>query len=222
MSDAVVVDVTLVSLRVSASQVNRALLLLDAHERALVATRSGDARRRYLAAHAAARVVLGMRLGTDPARVAIASEPGGRPKVDGIAFSLTHSAERAAVAIAPPDLRVGIDLERVQPRTHIDRLARRVFEPEAYERWHALPERARPRAFAARWTEVEALLKAHGTGIAAGFAAASTVPPGWTCTAFDAGADYVGALVVDVSPIAVRNHTLRLGDALTRRDGTAH
>ena len=129
MSDEVVVDVTFVSLRVSASMIGRALPLLDEHERALVATRTGDARRRYLAAHAAARVVLGDRLGTDPARVSIASEPGGRPVVDGVAFSLTHSAERAAVAVASPDRRIGVDLELVRPRTHLDRLAQRVFDP---------------------------------------------------------------------------------------------
>ena len=221
MTDEVVIDVTLVSLRLSASMINRALVLLDGHERTLVATRSGDARRRYLAAHAAARVVLGERLGIDPARVSIASEPGGRPIVDGLAFSLTHSAERAAVAVAASDRRVGIDLEQVRSRTHLDRLAQRVFDPDAYERWHGLPERARPRAFAARWTEVEALLKAQGTGIAAGLASASAVPHGWSCTAIDAGAGYVGALAADASAIAVRTHAFRLGDALTRRDGTA-
>lgn len=221
VSGEVVVDVTLVSLRVSASMIGRALLLLDEHEHTLVATRTGDARRRYLAAHAAARVVLGEHLGTDPARVSIASEPGGRPIVDGVAFSLTHSAELAAVAIAAPDRRIGIDVERVRSRTHIDRLAHRVFDPEPYERWRALPERDRTRAFAARWTEVEALLKAKGTGIAGGLASASDLPPGWSCTAIDAGAGYVGALVADASAVVLRSHAFRLGDALTRRDGTA-
>lgn len=221
VSGEVVVDVTLVSLRVSASMIGRALLLLDERERTLVATRTGDARRRYLAAHAAARVVLGERLGTDPASVSIGSEPGGRPIVGGIAFSLTHSAELAAVAIAAPDRQIGIDVERVRSRTHLDRLAQRVFDPEPYARWHALPERDRTRAFAARWTEVEALLKARGTGIAAGLASASDLPPGWSCTAIDAGAGYVGALAADASPITIRSHAFRLGDALTRRDGTA-
>ena len=150
-----------------------------------------------------------------------AAEPGGRPVVDGVAFSLTHSAELAAVAVAPPDRRIGIDLERVRARTHLDRLAQRVFDPEPYERWHALPERSRPRAFATRWTEVEALLKAQGTGIAAGLAAARELPPGWSCTAIDGGDGYVGAVAADASPVDVRIHAFRLGDALTRRDGTA-
>lgn len=217
-----VVDVTLVSLRVSTSMLGRALALLDEHERAAASTRVGDARRRYLVAHAAARIVVGERLDVDPARLVIASEPGGRPTIDGVAFSLSHSGERAAVAAARSSAQLGVDLEWVRTRPHLDRLAQRVFDPGEYETWRALPQRERPRAFATRWTAVEAVLKARGIGIAGGFASGRELPPGWSCTAFDAGDGYRAAVAVDSSPISVRIDTLRLGDALTRRGGTAH
>lgn len=222
VNGATVVDVTLVSLRVSTSMLARAFALLDERERAAASTRVGDARRHYLVAHAAARVVVGERLDVDPAAVRIGSEPGGRPTIDGVAFSLSHSAERAAVAIARSAEHLGVDLEWVRPRPHLDRLAQRVFDPDEYETWRALPQRERPRSFAARWTQVEAVLKARGTGIAGGFASGRELPPGWSCTAIDAGAGYSGAVAADASPITVRIETLRLGDALTRRGGTAY
>jgi 4'-phosphopantetheinyl transferase len=221
VNGAVAIDVALVSLRVSSSTMSRALALLDEHERASASTRVGDARRRYVAAHAAARVVIGERLDVEPARVRIASERGGRPVAEGVAFSLSHSGDRAAVAVATSGLCIGVDLERVRPRPHLDRLARRVFDPDEYDAWRALPLSARPRQFASRWTEVEALLKARGTGIAGGLASVSELPSGWSCTAIDAGAGYVGAIAVDASPIAVGTRAFRLDDALTGRDGTA-
>ena len=166
-----VIDVTLVSLRVSSSMLSRALALLDDTERASASTRVGDARRRFLVAHAAARVVIAERLRVDPAGLRIASEDRGRPVVEGVAFSLSHSAERAAVAVAAPTACIGVDIERVRNRPHLDRLAQRVFRPDEYERGGRWRSR-RAHAFAQRWTEVEAMLKARGTGIAGGLATA--------------------------------------------------
>ena len=221
----VTIDITLVSLRVSASVIGRALALLDDAERATASARDGDARRRHVVAHAASRLVLAARLGTDPAHLEIESEPGGRPTVDGIAFSLSHSGDRGAVAITEPGVNVGVDLEQVRFRRHLDRLAERVFAADEYQRWRGLAPRVRPRVFAQRWTEVEAVLKARGTGIAGGLASARDLGPGWSFTPFDAGAGYVGAIAADASPMVVTTRVLRLGDALADlrgRGGTAH
>jgi 4'-phosphopantetheinyl transferase len=226
VNDASVVDISLVSLRVSASDITRALALLDDAERATAADRDGDARRRYVVAHAAARVLLGARLGVGAERVVVTAEPSGRPLVDGLSFSLSHSGDRAAVALTTAGVNVGVDLERVRSRPHLDRLAERVFAPDDYARWCTLAPRDRPRALAQRWTEVEAVLKARGLGIArsgtfGGLAAAGDPGPRWSRAAFDAGSGFVGAVATDRSPITVTLHTLRLRDALTRRDGTA-
>jgi 4'-phosphopantetheinyl transferase len=223
VSDALAIDVTLLSLRVSAALVDGACAILDERERTEASTRAGDVRRRYVAAHAATRLLIADATGRDPAGVRIEKEPAGRPVADGIAFSLAHSGDRAAVAIAVgrPATRLGVDLERVRDRRHLDRLAPRVFEPEEYAVWRALAPRARPRAFARRWTELEALLKARGTGIAGGLASAIAVPTGWSRVMFAAGTGYVGAVAADASPIAVTTRRFRLADALTRRAGTA-
>jgi 4'-phosphopantetheinyl transferase len=225
--DATTVDVFVLSLRVSASDLPRVLAVLDDAEREAAGERVGDARRQYAVAHAAVRVLLARHLDTDPKHLAIRTEPNGRPRVDGVAFSLSHSVDRGVVAIAPHTVNVGVDIERVIARPHLDRLAQRAFGPDEYELWRALAPRSRPRRFAQRWTEIEALLKARGVGIArsgldGGIAAAHELDAGWGRTTFDAGAGYVGAVAADVSSIAVATHGFRLHDTLRGRDGTAH
>jgi 4'-phosphopantetheinyl transferase len=226
VSDATGVDVVLFSLRVSTSVITRALALLDDAERATAADRNGDARRRYVVAHATTRVLLGERLGVDAERVVIATESAGRPRVAGVSFSLSHSGDRGAVALAPAGVSVGVDLERVRSRPHLDRLAERVFAPDDYARWCTLAPRDRPRALAQRWTEVESVLKARGLGIArsgtaGGLTTAGEPGPGWSRAAIDAGSGFAGAVAADRSPMTVTSHEFRLGDAFTRRDGTA-
>jgi 4'-phosphopantetheinyl transferase len=224
--DAVAVDVALVSLQVSASAISRALALLDDGERISASAREGAARRRYVVAHAAMRVLLGERLCTDPVRLPITVELGGRPVLDGVAFSLSHSGDRGAVAITAPGVDIGVDLEWVRARPHLDRLAQRIFPPDEYDAWRGLEPRSRPRAFAARWTEIEAMLKARGSGIAGsasagGLASAHEPGTGWSCTPFDAGAGYVGAVAAAASPIVVTTRVFNVADVFSRHDGTA-
>jgi 4'-phosphopantetheinyl transferase len=220
--NASVVDIALVTLRVSSSAAIRAHDLLDDRERAAAATREGENRCRYVVAHASARLMLGEHLGVDPAVVMIASEPGGRPMVEGVGFSLAHSDERAAVAIADRGVNLGVDLERVRHRVHLERLARRIFDPDELDAWSALAAGDRPRAFAARWTEIEAVLKARGTGIAGGLASARELGSGWSCVPFDSGTGYVGAVAADVAPIEVTTRVVDFEAALSGRGGTAH
>ena len=215
MSATVAISVTVARLRLPASAITGALPLLDEPERAAASTRTGDVRRRYVLAPAAARVAIAARLDTDPAAVRIAVEPGGRPVVPGVAFSLSHSGERVVIAIAAPGALIGVDVERVRARPYLDGLARRVFAHDDYERWSALPARARPRAFATRWTEIEAVLKGRGTGIAGGLASAIGAP-GWSCAPIDVGRGYVGAVAAQGSAIAVAVNELDLADVLTR------
>jgi 4'-phosphopantetheinyl transferase len=221
------IDVSLFSLRVSTSVMTRALALLDDAERGAASERGGDARRRYVVAHAAARVLLGTRLRTEPARVVITSEPAGRPLVAGVAFSLSHSGDRGAVALSDPGVGLGVDLERVRARPHLDRLAQRVFAADEYARWGSLAPRDRPRRLAQRWTEVEAVLKARGLGVARSGTAGGLMPasePGsdWSRIAFEAGEGFVGTVAADRSPVIVTTRAFRLSDAITGRDGTAH
>lgn len=152
---------------------------LDATERArLAGLRRGGDRMRYLAVHHAFRVLLGRRLGIDPAAVAFrrrcagcGQEGHGKPvpcAPDGrrLAANLSHSGAYALIAIATdPALAVGVDIERVRP--HMD--------------WSGIPcvQGGRTTHGFEQWTRAEALVKAAGTGL-------SRTPPRYTGRVFGA------------------------------------
>jgi hypothetical protein len=85
----------------------------------------------------------------------------GRPHIPGLAVSITHTAERSAVA-ASYGGPVGIDLEEVQPRDFRP-LADRWFSPREVA-WMAR-EADQLRAFLRLWTAKEAVGKALGVGL---------------------------------------------------------
>ncbi|MFG2641342.1 4'-phosphopantetheinyl transferase family protein [Streptomyces sp. NPDC048370] len=148
--------------------------VLDAAEHArLGALRAEADRDRYLVAHVALRRVLGERLGLAPAAVRIVRRPctdcggpHGRPVVagdTGTHFSLSHAGDLVAVAVA--EVAVGVDVEEVPPPDVVAATAPTVLHPEELRELAALPEAARPAAFARCWTRKEACLKALGTGL---------------------------------------------------------
>jgi phosphopantetheinyl transferase (holo-ACP synthase) len=51
-----------------------------------------------------------------PSQITVSNEPSGRPIVDGVHVSVAHKDDRA-VAIVDAQVDVGIDLERIEPRT---------------------------------------------------------------------------------------------------------
>ncbi|WP_181783318.1 4'-phosphopantetheinyl transferase family protein [Pseudonocardia pini] len=139
------------------------LALLDAHERARIDRfrRPAD-QARYLGAHALARLVLGSRLGLDPAAVVIdrtcrCGEQHGKPRVPGLEFSLTHSGDRVGVAVSAAG-PVGLDVEELRDLAALDGLAEHALSP-------AEPRPPDGHAFLRVWTRKEALLKATGEGL---------------------------------------------------------
>jgi len=168
-----------------------------------------DPRHASAEVHTAARVVIGSRLALYPSVVEIGREPSGRPVVEGVALSLGHSGALGVIAVADPGHAIGVDVEVVRPRLHVERMAQRMFLPHELPGWTALDEDARLHAFLQRWTEVEAVLKARGTGVAGGFAAAVPVPDGWACAPIDAGPGFVGAVAADTPEIVVHIRRLR-------------
>ena len=75
------------------------------------------------------------------------------------AFSLSHSAGHAALLLAPANLRVGVDLETLQPRDVL-RIARFAFHEDEVAALEAATGNARDELFYALWTLKEALGKA--------------------------------------------------------------
>jgi 4'-phosphopantetheinyl transferase len=199
---------------------------------ALLAPDEHDARTPIRVGRAAARIVLADALDLDPARVPISRRCAhcghathGRPTVTGgaaISFSLSHSGAFGVVAVADGDVRVGVDVEEVRPRGHLDALAARVLNDEEHAAWLALDDADdRLRAFLRAWTEKEAYVKALGTGIATPL---REVPPqveGWRRCALDLGADRVAALAVDRAEVGVRLQRVALAPLATSNGGTA-
>ncbi len=119
-----------------------------------------------------ARAWLAARLQCSPEAVPLRRSPHGRPQLtaphatDDISWS--HSGQGLLLAHAR-DAVVGIDLEHERPRRQVVALAQRYFHP-AEAAWIAgkPEERASQSAFIRLWCAKEAVLKAHGRGLAFG------------------------------------------------------
>ena len=127
---------------------------------------SPELRRRFGAARAGLRTLLGRHLDLDPRSLAFATNEFGKPRLAGdgqVHFNLSHCEERAVLAIS--NAEVGIDLERERPIEHVD-LARRYFHRHEVAAITALRDEAEQRrAFFLVWTLKEAVVKALGTGL---------------------------------------------------------
>ncbi len=118
-----------------------------------------------------AREWLAQCLGVAPGELGLAREPGGRPRLDprhGADASWSHSGEGLLLAFAR-GARVGVDLERMQPRPRALELAHRYFTGAEVEWLRAQSSAdARDAAFLRLWCAKESVLKAHGRGLAFG------------------------------------------------------
>jgi 4'-phosphopantetheinyl transferase len=117
----------------------------------------------------AARAWLAGRLGVDAERLVLERDLHGRPELGQPRYdcSWSHSGAHLLVALAG-DARVGVDIEVHRPRPRAVEIARRYFHPREAEALAVLPEAMRGAAFLRLWCAKEALLKAHGRGLAHG------------------------------------------------------
>lgn len=203
----------------------QALTVLDATERERAARFRFDLHRdRFIAAHAALRAILGAALGIPAAAVVLRTGPSGKPALDGaqatsgLHFNLSHSGEHALVALSE-GREVGVDIEEYDAKDGraLDVLTQ--FSLQEQQALQALHGPARVRAFYRCWVRKEALLKAAGTGIAAGLdhfsvsvgphasLLASDLPEllvgHWSLVALDAPGRWAAALAVAGEPPTV-------------------
>jgi 4'-phosphopantetheinyl transferase len=161
------VEVWLVDTTASDAELAAYERVLDGGERArAVGAGTEVARRRYVVAHGAMRMLLGARLGVDPAALAFIAGPHGKPALDGLGaeVNLSHSGGWAMLALSP-DRPVGVDVQRVMPSLDAAAMGRRWFAPgEAAEVAAAGPAGAAARAgvFGRLWARKEAVVKAAG------------------------------------------------------------
>jgi 4'-phosphopantetheinyl transferase len=142
--------------------------------RRLSAIDHAEARAEYAAGRLLVRSVLAERLGTAPTRIRIGEEPGGRPRLErGLGgrptddFNLSHSGGRLALCVSR-NLRVGVDIERVDSTRPLQALACRYYTADEQTLLNAhTGTDAYADCWYRIWTTKEAHAKARGIGVRA-------------------------------------------------------
>lgn len=118
-----------------------------------------------------ARDWLAARWQIAPAAVPLQRDGRGRPQLTApwADHDVNWSHSGALLLIATGHgLHIGCDLERIRPRPNALAIARRYFHPAEADWLARLPAAAAERLFLRIWCAKEAVLKAHGHGIAFG------------------------------------------------------
>lgn len=126
------------------------------------------------AAEPLARAWLAREWHTSQAALSLLRNRHGRPYLSqarhpGWDIGWSHSGDGLLVALAH-GVRVGVDLERQRERPRAAELARRFFAQDEAQWLNALPPERHQAMFVRVWCAKEAVLKAHGRGIAFGLA----------------------------------------------------
>jgi len=114
---------------------------------------------------------LGAQLQCAPDAVALVRDVLGRPRLcaaqSGFDVNWSHSGDGLMVALGD-GVSVGVDLERLRPRPRALDIARRFLASSEADWLASLSDEARGPAFIRLWCAKEAVLKAHGRGLAFG------------------------------------------------------
>lgn len=172
------------------------LRVLAADERARAARfrRPVDARR-WSAARAFLRRVLGAYLGLSAEQVHFEAGPDGKPAVAGhpdLYFNLSHSGSLVLVALTELG-EVGVDVEQVRADVDCVELARVGLGPRAAAHLDGLAAEARVGEFFRLWARHEATVKCRGSGL--GTATPDDPAREWLADV-DVGAGYAAAVAL--------------------------
>ena len=125
-------------------------------------------RRRFIAAHAALRIILSYYQPTLPEQIRYRSGEYGKPALaypqTSLEFNISHAYELLVVAITAGSA-VGVDLEHIRPLDDFEAIAQRTFSVSENEALRAVPETQRLESFFRCWTRKEAFIKAIGQGL---------------------------------------------------------
>ncbi len=162
-----IVDVWRVPLRSPELPGERLRAALSLDERARVARMKVGAEA-WAIAHGALRVILAhYRLGERPDQLRFENGELGKPRLErgrGPHFNLATRGDLALVAVAS-DREVGVDLEREEDITDVERLTREYLSPLEAAAVGATEPARRHAAFFAAWTRHEARRKLHGIAL---------------------------------------------------------
>lgn len=122
----------------------------------------------FILNRAAKRRILGAYLGVAPATVELGYGPRGKPYIADPActlrFNLSHSGALSLLAVTRVG-EIGVDLEQVAERKHLQSIARRMFGDARAQHLESLPDAKRRQLFYVYWTWLEACVKARGGGL---------------------------------------------------------
>jgi 4'-phosphopantetheinyl transferase len=177
-------------------------------------------RRRFVAAHAALRSILGRCTATDARAIEFSYSALGKPDLAGalerigIRFNLSHSAALALIAVTR-ERAVGVDVEYLGREVSHEAIAERFFSERERRDLTSFAPALRKRAFLDCWTRKEAFIKASGEGLFRGLTTFDvSLEPGegprqlivrndpedaarWKLHALDPAPGFTGAVVVD-------------------------
>ncbi|WP_027171206.1 4'-phosphopantetheinyl transferase superfamily protein [Methylobacterium sp. 10] len=181
---------------------------------------------RFEASHAALRLVLGHRLGSDPRGIVFGTTPSGKPHLVGeqagsCRFSLSHSGSRALIGLSSL-VEIGVDVEEIRPMPDLLRIARAHFARREIAALEALGPRDLTAGFFACWTRKEAVAKATGQGLSLSldsFAVSVTpetaellaMPDGttaWSLRALSTAPGYAAAIAIMAANVGCVRRTL--------------
>jgi 4'-phosphopantetheinyl transferase len=161
-------------------------------------------------ARAATREIVGRAVGVAPHELSISRKCAhcghathGKPTLldHRLTFSLSHSHRLGVLALSADGATVGVDVEELRPRRHLDRLAARAMTAAELGTWRGRPESERLTAFLDVWSRKEAYLKAVGLGLATDLRVTDTFRAGWSIDPLDVGVGYCAAVAVDRAAI---------------------
>ena len=144
-----------------------AILTSDERERA-TRFRSSLHRSRWIAARSGLRIILSRSAGVAPSDVSFRCDALGKPGLatasqSPIHFSVAHSSDRGAVAVASRP--VGVDLECRRTVAAVEALSLQFFSSTEHRVLMNVPHALREETFLRLWTRKEAVLKARGDGL---------------------------------------------------------
>jgi len=198
-----------------AGEVERLAALIAPEEREKAARfRFARDRRRFVVRRARLRQCLAAGMGVAPEALVFVERAFGKPTLaGGPEFSLSHSGEHWALAIA--GVPVGVDIEQLNRAIDCADIAKGLFGPRECTALAALPEDRATRAFFDCWARKEAFVKAIGQGLSYSLDAfeVSVDGParlcaggeGWAIQDFAFAQDVAGAVVAleDNRPLTV-------------------
>jgi len=164
---------------------------------------------RFIIAHGILRLLLGRYLQAAPASIAFTFNAQKKPALitaAGLRFNLSHSRDMAVYAFTTSG-EIGVDIEKIQLDEKMN-VAERFFSEQETSALKGLPDHERAAMFFRFWAKKEAIIKAHGKGLAvplSSFSVSAATQPEqvsldqavWSLYSLDLHPDYAAALALD-------------------------